>query len=95
MNRRPSKRITLALPSECLDRAERIARQRRLSLSTVIGEALQRGLREEKQIHRIGAIQRFYSEAFAGFSPDELQLLDGIVRGQTLETPSFGKKDIR
>lgn len=59
--------------------AERIARERHLNLSAVIGEALQRGLREEEQAQRSEAIVQAYSKAFAGFSDDELLLLDGVI----------------
>lgn len=79
MNREKSRRTTLTLPSACLEAAERIARKRHLNLSSVIGEALERGLREEEQAQRSEAIVRAYSKAFADFSNEELLLLDGIV----------------
>lgn len=74
-----SRRTTLTLPSDCLEIAERIARERHLNLSSVVGEALQRGLREEEQRQRSKAILQDYSKAFAGFSTIELLLLDGVV----------------
>ena len=74
-----SRRTTLTLPAGCLDVAERIARERHLNLSSVIGEALERGLREEVQEQRSKAILEAYSKAFANFSDGELLLLDGIV----------------
>ncbi len=74
-----SRRTTLTLPAECLEIAERIARERHLNLSSVVGEALQRGLSEEEQAQRSEAILHAYSKAFAGFSADELLVLDGIV----------------
>lgn len=79
MKRSKSRRTTLTLPEACLEIAERIARERHLNLSAVVGEALQRGLREEEQAQRSEAILRAYSKAFAGFSADELLLLDSIV----------------
>ena len=79
MNHSKSRRTTLTLPSECLETAERIARKRHLNLSSVVGEALQRGLREEEQAQRSDAILQAYSRAFIDFSADELLLLDGIV----------------
>ncbi len=79
MNHSKSRRTTLTLPARCLEIAERIARERHLNLSSVVGEALQRGLREEEQAQRSEAILHAYSNAFAGFSADELLLLDGIV----------------
>jgi hypothetical protein len=59
--------------------AERIARERHVNLSSVVGEALRRGLSEHEQAQRSKAILHAYSKAFAGFSADELLLLDGIV----------------
>ena len=79
MKRSKSRRTTLNLPEACLKIAERIARERHLNLSSVVGEALQRGLWEEEQAQRSEAILRAYSKAFVGFSADELLLLDGIV----------------
>lgn len=38
-----------------------------------------RGLREEEQILRRDSVLQQYRNAFAGFSQDELLLLDGIV----------------
>lgn len=79
MKRSKSRRTTLTLPEGCLKLAERIARERHLNLSSVVGEALQRGLREEEQAQRSEVILNAYSRAFAGFSSTELLLLDGIV----------------
>jgi hypothetical protein len=79
MKHSKSRRTTLTLPEECLELAERIARERHLNLSSVVGEALQRGLWEEEQAQRSEAIRHAYSKAFAGFSAAELLLLDGIV----------------
>ena len=79
MRRPKSRRTTLTLPEECLELAERIAQERHLNLSSVVGEALQRGLWEEGHAQRSEAILHAYSKAFAGFSSDELLLLDGIV----------------
>lgn len=74
-----SRRTTLTLPEGCLEIAERIARERHLNLSSVVSEALQRGLWEEEQAQRSEAILHAYSKAFAGFSADQLLLLDGVV----------------
>ena len=79
MKRASTRRTTLTLPSQSLDLAERIARERHMNLSSVIGQALQRGLREEEQIQRSDAVLEAYKQAFAGFTPDELLLLDGIL----------------
>ena len=79
MEHSKSRRTTLTLPARCLEIAERIARERHLTLSSVIGEALQRGLWEKEQAQRSEAILHAYSKAFTGFSADKLLLLDGIV----------------
>ena len=79
MRHSASRRTTLTLPAGCLEVAERIARERHLNLSSVVAEALQRGLREQEQGQRSDAILQAYSKAFADFSDDELLLLDGIV----------------
>jgi hypothetical protein len=79
VKRSASRRTTLTLPAQCLDMAQEIASERHLNLSSVVGEALQRGLQEEQQRRRNAAILQAYQRAFTGFSADELLLLDGIV----------------
>jgi len=79
MKHSSSRRTTLTLPSQCLELAERIAKKRHMNLSSVVGEALNRGLREEEQIQRSESVLESYKKAFAGFSSDELLLLDGIL----------------
>ncbi len=79
MHQRPSKRTTLTLPAECLEAAGRIAQERHQNLSSVVAEALQRGLREEEQMQQAETVWQMYQQAFAGFSEEELMLLDGIV----------------
>ena len=79
MKHSKSRRTTLTLPEACLEIAERIARERHLNLSSVVGEALKRGLYEEEQEQRSEAILHAYSKAFEGFSANELLLLDGVV----------------
>ena len=83
MNRHGSRRTTLTLPAGCLDLAERLASERKQNLSAVVGEALQRGLREAQQVYRSESIVKSYKEAFSDFSPEELLLLDGIVLSDT------------
>ena len=92
------RRTTLTLPAASLDAAERIARERHLNLSSVVGEALQRGLREEEMARRSESILQGYRNAFAGFSEEELLLLDGIVmkeepvEAQPAATPRNGRR---
>ena len=72
--------------------AERIARERHLNLSSVIGEALRRGLWEEEQAQRSEALVQAYSKAFANFSEDELLLMDGVVTEEHLPEEFSRKK---
>jgi hypothetical protein len=92
MQHSASRRTTLTLPSRCLDLAEQIARERHLNLSSVVGEALSRGLREEEQLQRSETILQSYKKAFAGFSAEELLLLDGIVTALIPSEKSAARK---
>jgi hypothetical protein len=73
------RRTTLTLPSDSLAQAQRIARSRRVNLSTVISEVVSAGLRLESVRHRRNQILENYRQAFAGFSEDELAILDGVI----------------
>lgn len=95
MKNSASRRTTLTLPSAYLETAERIAKERHLNLSSVIAEALQRGLREEEQTQRSKAVLQAYSKAFTGFTAKELLMLDGIlVEEHTLEEVAPEKPQI-
>jgi VIT1/CCC1 family predicted Fe2+/Mn2+ transporter len=50
-----------------------------VSLSTVIGEALSAGLKLQTATGRSEDIIENYKKAFAGFSEQELDILDGII----------------
>ena len=71
----------MTLPSEVLEYAERIARARKVNLSAVISEALTEGLRTRKAADRSEEVLNSYRRAFAGFTEQEMLLLDGIVLG--------------
>ena len=73
------RRTTLTLPSDSLAQAQRIARSRRVNLSTVISEVVSAGLHLESVRHRRNQILENYRQAFAGFSEDELAILDGVI----------------
>jgi len=79
MKRASSRRTTLTLPSRLLDLAERIAKQRHLNLSSVLSEALERGLSVEEQRRRSDQILKAYQSAFANFSDAELMILNGVI----------------
>jgi len=73
------RRTTLALPSESLRQAERIARARKVNLSTIIAEALDEALRANAATERSEEVLQAYRRAFGGFSPEELMILDGVI----------------
>lgn len=77
--RSAKRRTTLTLPADSLGESERIARSRNVTLSTVIAEALTAGLQLGAEGKRGEQILRAYEQAFAGFSEEELMVLDGIV----------------
>jgi post-segregation antitoxin (ccd killing protein) len=72
------RRTTLTLPADSLLQAERIARTRKVNLSTVIAEALGEGLRMHAAAERSEEVLSAYKRAFTGFSAEETPLLDGI-----------------
>jgi len=82
----PSKkrRTTVTLPADSLAKAQRIARIKKVNLSTVIAEALAEGLRQQTATERSEEILQRYKEAFCGLTDEEIFLLDGVV----LERPS-------
>ena len=59
--------------------ASRIARARKVNLSTVISEALSNGLRMQAATERSEEVLKAYKKAFSGFSEEDMLLLDGIV----------------
>ena len=73
------RRTTLTLPADSLAQAERIARARQVNLSVVVSEALSDGLRMHASAERSEQVLKAYKKAFAGFSDDEMMILDGIV----------------
>lgn len=73
------RRTTLSLPADSLNEAQRIARARKVNLSTVIGEALSEGLRLQAIAERSEEVLERYRKAFSGFSEDEMAILNGII----------------
>lgn len=73
------RRTTLTLPADSLIQAERIARARKVNLSTVISEALSDGLRVHAAAERGEKILASYRKAFTGFSDIDMLALDGIL----------------
>jgi len=73
------RRTTLTLPSDSLAQAERMARARKVNLSVVVSEALSDGLRMHTAAERSEQVLKAYKKAFAGFSDEEMMILDGVV----------------
>jgi post-segregation antitoxin (ccd killing protein) len=79
LKRAEKRRTTVTLPSDLLERAERIARERRVNLSTALADALAEGLRADAAGRRADAVLAAYRKAFQGFSDEEMAILDGVV----------------
>ena len=69
----------MSLPAESLREALRIARNRKVDLSTVIGEALAEGLRLKAAAERGSEVIDRYKRAFSGFAEEEIAILDGVT----------------
>jgi len=50
-----------------------------VNLSTVIAEALSEGLRLHEAAKRSEEVLNGYRKAFAGFSDEEMAILDGVI----------------
>ncbi|HTX37108.1 MAG TPA: hypothetical protein VME43_18895 [Bryobacteraceae bacterium] len=72
-------RTTLRLPAASLFEAQRIARVRRVNLSTVVAQALADGLRLQTVADRSEAVLDRYRKAFSEFSDEEIAVLDGVI----------------
>jgi hypothetical protein len=78
------RRSRLTLPIDLLSEAQRIARARMMSLSTVIAEAVSAGLRLHAAPERSEEVLIGYKKAFAGLSRADVAILDGVI----LESPA-------
>ena len=83
----PTRRTTLTLPADSLRELEKIARDRNVNLSIVVAEAVDEAASEHRARRRADEVLESYRQAFAGFSPEELMILDGII----LESPAKGR----
>jgi hypothetical protein len=72
-------RTTISLPASSLTAAKRVAKARRVKLSTVVAEALDDSLKQQQAKERAQATFARYQRAFAGFNEEELMILDGII----------------
>jgi hypothetical protein len=78
-----TRRTTLTMPIRTLAAAERIARKRKVTLSTVVSEALEETLQAKTEAQREGQRRvkawEKYRESVAGLSDEDRLLLDGII----------------
>ena len=79
MNTPKQVRTTISLPVASLTAAKRAAKARRVKLSTVVAEALDDALKQQRAKERAKATFARYQRAFEGFSEEELMILDGII----------------
>jgi hypothetical protein len=77
---KPAKRrTTLTLPADTLAHAERIAQERKVTLSSVVAQALEEGLRTHAYAERSEELLKAFQRPFAGLSDEEMMILDGII----------------
>jgi hypothetical protein len=75
-----TRRTTLTLPEALVERAERLARQRRQTLSAAVAGLMEQSLRSYRLEPNGGPnVLESLQKAFAPFSDEEMLLLDGIV----------------
>jgi hypothetical protein len=78
-----TRRTTLTLPVKALSAAERIAEKRNVSLSVIVSEVLDEGLRAKEAAalegqRRVQAWEK-YRESLSRLTDEEMLLLDGII----------------
>jgi hypothetical protein len=75
-----TRRTTLTLPQDLVEQAERLARQRRQTLSAAVAGLMEQSLRSHRLERNSGPnVLESLQRAFAPFSDEEMLLLDGIV----------------
>jgi len=84
-----TRRTTLTLPVKALSEAERIAEKRKVSLSVVVSEALEKTLHAEaegkREVERRLQAWEAGRRAFSGLTDEEAMLINGIVMEPTDE----------
>ena len=74
-----TRRTTVTLRAAALRKAEQLARERNVTLSTVIGDGLDILLHNHDSARQRQAAWKAYSQSLSGFSQDQLMVLDGIM----------------
>jgi len=82
-----TRRTTLTLPVKALAEAERVAKKRKVSLSVVVSEALEKTLHAQAEAKR-EAERRVRAweagrRAFSGLNDEEALLVNGIIMEPT------------
>jgi hypothetical protein len=87
--RNGTRRTTLTLPTKALAAAERIAEKRKVTLSTVVSEALEKTLHAEaegkREVERRLQAWEAGRRAFSGLTDEEMFLVNGIIMEPTDE----------
>ena len=80
VHRAASRRTTLTFPAGLLDRAERIAAERRQSLSAVVSDLVESALETRDSLaDRNTGVLESWRKAFGGLTEEEMMLVDGII----------------
>ncbi len=72
-------RTTISLPAASLAAAKRAAKSRNVNVSQVVAEALEESNKQRQTRERAGAIWARYQQMYAGFSDEEMMILNGII----------------
>ncbi len=72
-------RTTISLPAASLAAAKRTAKARNINLSAVVAEALDESIKQRQARERAAAAWARYQRLYAGFSDEEMMILDGIT----------------
>jgi hypothetical protein len=81
------RRTTLTLPTKALAEAGRIARERKVKLSVVVSEALEKSLHAEAEAAREGERRvrawNAYRDSVSDLSEEQRLWLDGIILSES------------
>ncbi|HUE00377.1 MAG TPA: hypothetical protein VMR62_12455 [Bryobacteraceae bacterium] len=84
-----TRRTTLTLPVKALAEADRIARKRKVNLSVVVAEALEKSLAAEAEAKREGErrVQSWeaYGKAFSRLTPEQQEAVSGVFMDEVVE----------
>jgi hypothetical protein len=84
-----TRRTTLTLPVKALAAAERVAHARKVSLSAVISEAVEKSLHADAEDEQEGELRvqawEAHRQSFARLTKEEQQALSGIFMDEQVE----------